>query len=182
VTLGRVMAAVGLVAGNLAVVRALAAGDNPELLAAVGPSGLVLQFAAWRAWRARGRGRAFAVGFLLAGGLMAASLVWAMLRPTSMGISRTGALVTSEGSPAWRAWDVYFRALQPLFDRLEPVVGTLGPGPVGSVIVPLILSLAVLAVPQLIGAGIGGLMGVLVWRRWGRDASGSTPGGVPTEG
>jgi hypothetical protein len=174
-TIGRVMAAVGVVAANLAVARTIALGGSPELLAGCLLPGIALEVAAWRAWRGRGRGRAVALGFLLVGALALASLVWAMLRPASMGISAKGAVVTTPGSIAWRVWEVYFRAVE---RALGPLLGAIPQ----SIVLQLAVTVVILGAPTLLAGLIGGLMGALAWRVGRRSRPiDSSPGGPPAD-
>ena len=66
VSVGGLMAAVGLAALNLAASRRLAESDE-RLALGVMPAALGLQLALYRLVRTRGRGRAFWAGFLAAG-------------------------------------------------------------------------------------------------------------------
>lgn len=77
VSVGRLMAVVGLVALNLAAARFLASYHEAVMLAVM-PTALVCQFALFRLTRTRGGRRAFWAGFLAAGCLAMFSVIAAI--------------------------------------------------------------------------------------------------------
>jgi hypothetical protein len=70
ITLAVLMLAIAIIAINVAALRYLAS-FHPRLALGIAPGALCLQFMSWVLIRQRGRMRAFAVGFLTAGGIFA---------------------------------------------------------------------------------------------------------------
>jgi hypothetical protein len=109
-SIGRLMACVGVVALNLAAARALYT-YSPMYLYAAALSGLGLQAGLFCLWSSRGRARAFWLGLLMAGSLAMGSCLWAVAFPRVIGIggSAKGGFVRVEqkGSPLWDVLEAY---------------------------------------------------------------------------
>jgi hypothetical protein len=156
ISVGRLMAVVGIVALNLAAARGLAACD--EMLAVgVMPIALVLQVALFRLIRTpEGRRRAFWIGFITAGFLMMLSFVWANRFSGSVGIAKDPVTGKSRrvvipgslgGDRIYAIWAGY----------VDAVVRRLPYVPQSRLVAPVILLM-----PQMLAASAGGLLAWLV--------------------
>ncbi len=105
-SLAKLMIVVGLAALNLAAIRVLH-DYNSEILLGVALAGLALQVALFQFLHSRGRRRAFWAGFLVCGLMAISTFIWAMLFPEVFGLSRTGVLHITPGSPLYSVWHGY---------------------------------------------------------------------------
>jgi hypothetical protein len=154
VTLGRMMAAVALVGANAALLRAAVRADI-QMPLVVGPPFLLLEVAAWRARRDRRPGRAFWVGYLVLGGIVTGSAIWALTHSAEYGMLPNGTYgLVRPGSVLSVAWLSGCQwGIQLLMDLAALVLGR------DAESVELVLAILVFYAPQ-IGAGIaGGLIG-----------------------
>jgi hypothetical protein len=99
------MLAVGIVAANLAPLRA--AGTDLTLVC--GPAVLLLEVAAWRAWRDRGPGRAFWAGYAVLGGLVTVAIGWWVAFPPLYGRLPDGTFgVVRAAPPGAGIWEASY--------------------------------------------------------------------------
>jgi len=102
------MVLVCVAAVDVAVARAFWS-SHQLIVVGVLPTAVLLQVAAWQAWRGN-RGRAFALGALAGGLLMTASFVYAYLTPEVLGFAAMGPgpqLYVKPGSWLYYAWTAY---------------------------------------------------------------------------
>jgi hypothetical protein len=171
VTLGGIMAAVVVVAANLAAARALDRLDGEALLCVLLPA-LLLQVALWRAWSDRRPGRGFCVGYVLIGSAVSASLVWGFAHPDRYAPPAGGAgpwVLKERGSWHYRLWMDY---IVTVVDGLHWSVTRSFPGIASGV--AEVLAVAGLWAPQVLGGVLGGLAGRVVSRPR-RRAGGPVP-------
>jgi hypothetical protein len=177
-SIGWLMACVGVVALNLTAARALYT-YSPMYLYAAALSGLGLQVGLFCLWRSRGRARAFWLGLLMAGGLAMGSCLWAVAFPRVIGIggSAKGGFVRVEqkGSPLWDVLEAYSNFIIRQIDAvpaLAPIIES------GNEILLGATTTVIWFLPQLVLALGGGILGwtfaTAVTRRGG--ARGSTSG------
>jgi hypothetical protein len=171
------MVGVALVATNLALGRAVSAALPGALLPCAGPV-VLLQVAAWRAWRDRRPGRAFWVGYLLVGGLVTGALVLSLVgsglgRWPMLSWRRSGTAPYADLAVFWSG------AMRASHDGARAAAGLwLGPGPR-----PDLAGAAALATacgPQ-VGAGVlGGWIGrsLVLRRRRSRVAAAGLAAGM----
>jgi hypothetical protein len=163
ITLGQVMAAVVVVAANLALARALA-GHDPDTFVILAVPTLALGVGAWRAWRDRRPGRRFWLGFLLAGLVVTGSLARGLTHPARYAPGAGGLpMQVDRGSWHYRLWEPYIEAL---FNIMEWAQGRLG-GAVPDIVGLAALMGAIWAM-LLLPALLGGLAGR--WLGRGRRA------------
>jgi hypothetical protein len=159
ITVGRMMAAVVVVAANLAIGRGVARANVEGLPYLVVPVAL-LHVAAWAACRGSRPGRAFWLGYLLAGGIVSGSLAWGITHPVRFVPGPGGRPVMPEPYPLhYWAWETYADvALNVLQWALRPLGG----------MIPRALGLALMAAclwaPQVAGGMLGGLAGWIAGR------------------
>jgi hypothetical protein len=160
VSLRALMVIVGLLAVDLAIVRAFW-GSRHNVLSGIALMVLVLNAGILCLIRTRGLARTFWAGFLLAGLLAAASFAWAATYPKASATfldQATARPVTihSSGAPLSDEWDNYLdfaeEQIESLPDRWNPFVQ----GKVAEAVADAGIAFA----PQLVVALAGGL---LVW-------------------
>jgi hypothetical protein len=174
VTLSGLMLVVAFLAANLALLRLPVPFDlRRSIPLLIGLPLVLLEVAAWGAWRDRRPGRGFWVGYLLAGGLMTGSLAWALLRSPVYGVRPDGTFgVVAQES----GLDHFWRAGLPA--GIEGV-RSVAAGLLGVVPAPVVVALivAVASVPQVAPALVGGLIGrrIAGWRAAGANLPGVEP-------
>jgi hypothetical protein len=154
VTVVGLMVFVGVVAINLAAVRALSAALQVRVVLIA----LVLQFALIRLIRSRRCGQAFWAGFVGCGSLAMASCIWAEAHRPRILLSLsvlTGHLVETRGSSMWTIWDGYANFASDCLERLPYAVRLIerSSESIQDAVFPLTLFL-----PQLLFALAGGLL------------------------
>ena len=183
-SIGRLMVVVGVVALNLGAGRVAFAID-PWVLAGSAPAALMLEFAAYRFFRLRGRGRvrarAFWAGFLVAGLLAAGSLAWGFLfrESVNVGINLTTGEKTTIRTPgfasadrAWAAWSGYLQLMVSGLERVPATRGLLTRDGVPQVVAGTLM----VWLPQLLIAAAGGVLASGLARR---TRSGLPPAPTP---
>jgi hypothetical protein len=173
-SLGSMMGLVAWIAVHVALTRATTGGDF-ELPVVCGLPVILLELAAWRAWRDRRPGRAFWLGYLALGGLVTGSLVWAGLHGPTLGRLPDGTFAVIRPASGlnllWRdAFLAVARRALPYFRALEAVPGA-----------QLVLVLGLVFAPQLGAGWIGGRIGRSVGSRLAADAAGPE-GASPASG
>jgi hypothetical protein len=152
-TIAGLMIVVAVVAANAAIARLLYA-SNPEILIGVAVPVLVLELAMVAAYWSARPGRAFWAGFLLLGCLVMATFIWNIVVPTVYGVTSTGTLRVTPGSPFHPLWSGYGSLVS---DLLRGVLeGRVGVDPYDIDVV--LLRSIVWTVPQVAGALLGGLV------------------------
>jgi hypothetical protein len=172
VSLRGLMLAVVLVAANLAAVRG-AIPLHPVLPVLCGPPLILLELAAWRAWRGGRPGRGFWVGYLMLGGLMtgviATTLAWQRRFVPSAAVG----WASRPAPPRFAFW------VEPVMDALwwfdRQVQGWLGP----DAIVGMLLVLSAPVAAQVAAGVAGGLIGRRIAGRRGVVALAGLPGEGP---
>jgi hypothetical protein len=163
----KMMAAVGLIAVNLAAIRA-AYLTNELLLIGIAPAAIALQFGLFVLLRSRGSVRAFWAGFLAFGSVAMLFFFLAMSHPRTVGIGRTsnGTFVRVEtpGSPLWNVLEGYTSFVSNSIMHLPFVTGILesletsGEMPAVGEVIPAVIYL----IPQLLIALTGGFLALTI--------------------
>jgi hypothetical protein len=150
------MIVVAIVGLNVGAARALAA-FNSEMLVGIVLAAVAVQVGLALAIRGRGRTRAFWLGFVLCGTVAMMSFAWGMLFPRILGLTSTGKLIETRGSPLYMLWWNY---AQFVFERIGPWLQRIlqAADPETS---PLLLATRAIVwfLPQFVLALIGGIVG-----------------------
>jgi hypothetical protein len=173
------MGFIAVAALDIALAR-FAFAANSELLVGAALPLIVLQWAAFSWRRGRGRARAFWLGFLVCGSLITASFVWAMLFPEVMGITRTGALIKTPGSPLYAIWSSYTHIVgKPIVPSLIKWSGN----PDSLVSVITLFRMLLWSLPQLVVPLLGGVIAGRLhqWNETGARRPGSQHAGLSTQ-
>ena len=150
--LDRALVVVALIAVNLAVFRSLFTTRRIDLLFCGSTTWIILEVATYRAFRSRGKPRAFWLGFAGLGSLATITRFAGQYDPTRLIIR------------CWRGWDDFmvFRVFEPWYLRLGPSVTSWWLGP----ILEILMELSIMMGPILFAALVGGLMArqISSWR------------------
>ncbi len=152
------MVLVGLTAVDSAVLRATW-GSRHHVLEGIALTGLALNAGLFLLFRARGRARAFWIGFLLAGLLAGGSFAWAVSYPKASATfldQATGRPVTihSSGAPLSDQWESYLNLVE---DSIESLPDDWNPFLSGK-LAGFLADACIAFVPQATVALVGGLL------------------------
>lgn len=150
-SIGWLMALIGIIAVNIAAIRALVAREpTPLWLGGLYPTAVALQAGLLGLARRRGPSRAYWAGFV-AGGLVAlGSVVCYFVYPRETVTVPGGAVTLIPGPWVTRCWDAYSRAIEPLLAPLA-VSGWLDRPLVQLAVVAVAATLPQLAIAGLVG-------------------------------
>ncbi len=152
-TIAGLMLVVAGLACNAAIARLLYAW-NPEILIGIAMPLLAFELAVLGLYGGRRPGRAFWAGFLLGGALAMITFIWDKMVPVVYGITSSGTLISTTGSPFHSFWSSYGRLVT---DHLQGVLqGRVGADPYDSDVV--VLRALIWSLPQAAAALLGGLL------------------------
>jgi hypothetical protein len=175
-SLFKMMAAVGVIAINLAAARA-AYLANELLLVGLVPAAVALQFGLFVLLRSRGRVRAFWAGFLAFGSVAMLFFFLAMSHPRNVGIARTShgkfVRIDTPGSSLWNVLEGYANFASHRIEQLPFVIHILesleasGEMPVVGEVIPAVIYL----LPQLLIALTGGFLALSIAKAMDRRSA-----------